>query len=83
MPTSTLTSKGQTTIPREIRDHLAIGTGDRIEFVIDEHGRVVVSPATLDVRSIKGIFPPPKRPVSVDRMNEAIRRRGARKGERC
>lgn len=79
MPTATITSKGQTTIPKEIRDHLAVGAGDRIEFVLDEKGRVLVLPATLDVRSIRGIFSAPGRPVSIERMNAAIRRMGARK----
>jgi antitoxin PrlF len=44
MPTSSITSKGQTTIPKEIRDHLHLKPGDRIEFVTDEDGRVVVLP---------------------------------------
>lgn len=82
MPTATLTSKGQTTIPKEIRDYLAIDTGDRIEFLVDEKGRVLLLPATLDVRSIKGIFPAPPRPVSIDKMNAAIQGMGGRKGRR-
>lgn len=34
MSTATLTSKGQTTVPKEIREHLRLHAGDRIEFVI-------------------------------------------------
>jgi len=80
MPTATLTSKGQTTIPKPIRDYLLLEAGDRLEFVIDEKGQVVLFPATLEVQSIKGIFPPPRKAASIDEMKAAIRTRGSRKG---
>lgn len=38
MPVSTLTSKYQATIPRAVREALALGAGDRIEFLIDRDG---------------------------------------------
>jgi AbrB family looped-hinge helix DNA binding protein len=78
MPTATLTSKGQTTIPKEIRNHLHLHPGDRLEFVIDESGRVVLLPATVDAAQLKGILPPPKRPVTVEAMRQVIRKRGGR-----
>jgi antitoxin PrlF len=77
MPTATLTSKGQTTIPREIREHLRLRPGDRMEFVIDENGRVVVIPISLDAADLAGILPKPKTAVSLARMNKVIRERGA------
>lgn len=77
MPTATLTGKGQTTIPREIREHLRLRPGDRMEFVIDEDGRVVVIPISLDAAELAGILPKPKTPVSLARMNKVIRERGA------
>lgn len=40
MSTATVTSKGQITIPVEIRTKLDLQTGDRVDFVIDESGRV-------------------------------------------
>lgn len=76
MPTATLTSKGQTTIPREIREHLRLRPGDRMEFVIDETGRVVVIPISLDAAELAGILPKPKTAVSLARMNKVIRNRG-------
>lgn len=76
MPTSTVTSKGQTTIPKEIREHLHLKPGDRIEFVTDEDGRVVVLPATIDVAELAGILKPPSRPVTLKEMKQAIRKRG-------
>jgi antitoxin PrlF len=76
MPSSTLTSKGQTTVPKEIRDYLKLQTGDQIDFLIRSDGAVVMRPATLHVRELKGILHRKNmKPVSVDAMNETIRKR--------
>lgn len=73
MPTGTLTSKGQITIPKEIRERLRLQTGHRLEFLIDSNGTVTLIPRNKDIRSLKGILRPKrKRPVSVEEMNEAI-----------
>ncbi len=77
MATSTLTSKGQTTIPWEIRRHLNLRPGDRMEFIIQEDGHVLLLPATLDVSELEGVLPTPKKPVSLTEMERVIRRRGA------
>ncbi len=79
MPTSTVTSKGQTTIPKEIRARLNLQPGDRLEFVVDEDGRVVVLPATVDAAELAGILKPPSRPVTVEAMKQTIRKRGGRR----
>jgi len=79
MSTSTLTSKGQTTIPKDIRKRLNLHPGDRLEFVIDEDGRVLVLPASIDVAELAGVLKPPARPVTVEDMNRAIRKRGGRR----
>jgi len=79
MATATLTSKGQTTIPKAIRERLNLHAGDRLEFVIDEQGRVVVLPATVDAAELAGILKPPGRAVSVQEMKRVIRKRGARR----
>ncbi len=73
MPTATLTSKGQITIPKEIRQQLRLQTGHRIEFLIDSTGRVSLTPRNKDIRSLKGILRSRrKKPVSIREMNEAI-----------
>jgi AbrB family looped-hinge helix DNA binding protein len=72
MTTSTLTSKGQTTIPIAIRRHLKLSPGDRMEFVIDADGRVVMLPVTVDLKTLKGCLPKPAKPLSVDDMDRAI-----------
>jgi antitoxin PrlF len=78
MSTSTLTSKGQTTIPKDIRKRLNLHPGDRLEFVIDEDGRVLVLPASIDASESAGMIKSPARSVSVEDMNRAIRKRGGR-----
>lgn len=79
MRSSSITSKGQTTIPGEIRQHLHLKPGDRLEFVIEPDGRVVLVPANLDARALKGLLAPAPRKLSLDRMRAAIRKHAARK----
>ena len=75
MATSTVTSKGQITIPKEIREHLKLRTGHRVEFYVDSAGQVLLKPRNKDIRSLKGIIRSRRRrAVSVEEMNEAIAR---------
>jgi antitoxin PrlF len=77
MTTATLTSKGQVTIPADVRRDLNVDAGDRIEFIQIEPGRYEVVAATRSVRELKGMFGKPKRSVAIDEMNAAITRKGA------
>jgi len=78
MPTATLTSKGQLTLPKAIRHLLKVGAGDRVDFVVKDDGTVVLRPATVDVRELKGILHRKGvKPLSIDEVNAIIRRRGA------
>ena len=79
MSTSTLTSKGQTTIPKDVRKRLNLHPGDRLEFVIDEDGQVLLLPATVDVSELAGMLKRPAKPVTVVEMNQVIRKRGGRR----
>ncbi|MBC5823524.1 MAG: type II toxin-antitoxin system PrlF family antitoxin [Candidatus Eremiobacteraeota bacterium] len=82
MAASTVTSKGQTTIPKAIRNRLQLKTGDRIEF-IEENGKIVMIPMTVPVAKLIGILPKPRHRVSVEDMARAIRRRaGSRSTKR-
>ncbi len=76
MATSILTSKGQITIPAQVRHALGVNTGDRIEFVELAKGQFVIIPATGSVQALKGMIPKPTKPVSIEEMNAAIRARG-------
>jgi AbrB family looped-hinge helix DNA binding protein len=77
MTTSTMTTKGQVTIPLDVRQRLGLDTGDRIEFVEIENGVFAIKPATDDVRLLKGLLRKPAKPVSVEEMNAVVRARGA------
>ena len=73
MAVSTLTSKGQTTIPKEIRELLGLEAGDKLDFVVEADGRVVLRPATLDARSLRGLLARKgRKPVSLEDMDRAI-----------
>jgi antitoxin PrlF len=56
MSPSTLTSKGQTTIPKDIRKRLNLHPRDRLECVIDEDGRVLVLPASIEASELAGML---------------------------
>jgi len=71
---STITSKGQTTIPGEIRRHLKLKPGDRLEFLVEPDGKVILVPATVDAGELKGLLAPAPRRVSVEEMDIAVRK---------
>jgi AbrB family looped-hinge helix DNA binding protein len=74
MPEATLTTKGQVTIPKAVRDHLKLETGARVDFVIEDDGTVVLKPVTRHVHELAGVlYRPGRRSVSVEEMNESIR----------
>jgi antitoxin PrlF len=73
MTSATITSKGQTTIPKRIRDHLGLKPGDRLRFAVEEGGRVVLEPATIPIRQLRGIFPRPEQAVTLEEIDEAVR----------
>lgn len=75
MRSSTLSSKGQVTIPKEIREALGVDTGDRVLFVVREDGVVEIRPQTIDVLDLVGVLEPSaERHATVEEMDEAIGR---------
>jgi antitoxin PrlF len=79
MPTATVTSKGQVTIPAEVRAELGVNAGDRVEFVEISPGQFAVVAATCSVQKLKGLFRGRvSKPVSIEEMNAAIARHGSR-----
>lgn len=79
MSTSTLTAKGQTTIPIKVRNHLKLRPGDKIEFVIERDGRVVLTSKSIDVRRLRGMLGRAPRHLTIEQMDEAIRSRFGRR----
>jgi antitoxin PrlF len=72
---STVTSKGQITIPKAIRDRLRLQPGHRVEFQVDRQGQVIMRPRNRDFHSLRGIIRSKRKtPASVEEMNEAIAR---------
>ncbi|HEV7668499.1 MAG TPA: AbrB/MazE/SpoVT family DNA-binding domain-containing protein [Thermoanaerobaculia bacterium] len=55
MPTSTMTSNGQITVPEEVQRHLRVAEGDRLEFLIAEDGSVRLQPVVGSVRDLLGL----------------------------
>lgn len=77
MTTATITSKGQITIPANVRQSLNVDAGDRVEFVQVEIGQYLFVAANHSVTELKGMFGKAKKVVSIDEMNQAIASRGA------
>jgi len=72
MPTATLTSKGQITIPLAVRTALGLHTGAKMDFVLDQNGFKVV-PLQSASTKLKGRFAGRvSQAVSIEAMNEAI-----------
>ena len=75
MPNTTVTSKGQITIPKRIREFLRVKPGDQVDFVIDDDGRVLVRAGTTDIGELRGLLHRPgRRPVTLAQMDAAIAR---------
>jgi antitoxin PrlF len=76
MPFSTLTSKGQITIPNSIRKRFHLRAGNRLEFRVTKEGDIRLSPATLSVDDVFGMLKRTgKKAHSVDEMNQALSER--------
>lgn len=78
MALATVTTKGQVTIPKHIRETLKLHTGDKIEITIIQNGEAVIRPVSKKVDDIFGKLHSEKRnSVSIEDMNAAIKARAA------
>ena len=79
----TMTSKGQTTVPKEVRDFLGLGEGAQVEWILED-GKATVKPRTLRAVDLAGILGPPPngRTATIEDMNEAIGQAVAERLER-
>ena len=75
---TTITSKGQVTLPKPIRDQLHLRPGDKIDFTLEGDG-LRVTPVTASVTQLKGMVPKPTAPVSLEEIDAAIARAAARR----
>jgi len=69
---TTISSKGQVTIPVEIRNRLRLNTGDRVDFVFFDDNRVEMIPKKGSVSALKGIVKWTRRPATLAEMDDAI-----------
>jgi AbrB family looped-hinge helix DNA binding protein len=74
MAHATMTTKGQITIPKSIREQLHLRPGMHVEFMLQRDKGVLLIPKTLHVKDLAGIFPKPKRSVSLQAMKRVIER---------
>jgi AbrB family looped-hinge helix DNA binding protein len=73
MALATLTSKGQMTIPKDVRDKLKLKPGDRVDIQVEPDGTARLLPKTVRLRSLFGsLRRPGGRTVTIEEMNEAI-----------
>ena len=74
---ATLTSKGQITLPKEIRDRLGLDAGSILDFKILEDNTIAVRQVVPDARRIRGLLKPPASalataPLTVALMDDAV-----------
>jgi AbrB family looped-hinge helix DNA binding protein len=67
-----VTSKGQITIPREVRSALGLVPGSRIDFTRIGEDTYEITVVTGSVRALKGVLPSPDRRLTLDEMDQAI-----------
>jgi antitoxin PrlF len=74
MATAALTSKGQITVPAEVRDDLGLRPGDRVSFFKGENGEYIFKAKTGSLKNLRGCVKGAGRPVTIEEMNETIRK---------
>lgn len=72
MTIATMTSKGQITIPADVRAKLGLVAGTKIIFEEMGDGRLLMRPKTRDIRDLRGILKYDGPPVSIEEMNRGI-----------
>lgn len=83
MPTATITSKGQVTLPKALREHLHVDQGDRVEFVFEADGTARVRRLAGSLDRVRGILHRPGvAPMTVEEMDEEIAEYLAEEDER-
>ncbi|MBN9613314.1 MAG: AbrB/MazE/SpoVT family DNA-binding domain-containing protein [Actinobacteria bacterium] len=81
--TATISSKGQVTIPKHLRDQLKLHAGSKLRMVALHNGRIALVPRTGTAADIIGFLHDPDRaPLSVEEMEDAIADNWAFSGER-
>jgi AbrB family looped-hinge helix DNA binding protein len=69
---ATLTSKGQITVPKAIREKLRLHAGDKLDFFLRDDGHVEMVPVRVSMKDLKSMIPPPVKGVSLEDMDRAV-----------
>jgi antitoxin PrlF len=78
MAISTVSTKGQCVVPKPIREYLDLHPGDKVDFVINEDGEVLLRLVVSDVRDLEGMLHKPgRKAVSLQEMDQAIQQGAA------
>jgi AbrB family looped-hinge helix DNA binding protein len=72
MPSATVTSKGQITIPSEIRKALGLSPGDEVQFFPLGNGQFAFRPRTGSIRDLEGIVPRLDYVPTLEELNQGI-----------
>ena len=77
MSLTTITSKGQVTIPKKIRDSLHLETGDKVEFILTPTNEVILRPVTKKVDDVFGLLENYKKvePIPIEEMDEIVKQK--------
>ncbi len=76
MITATITSKGQITLPKAVRERLKLRTGDKVAFAVNKNDETVMKPITRSVEQVFGILHKKgRKSASVVDMDRAIKRK--------
>ena len=74
MSEARMTSKGQITVPKNVRLKLNLKPGDRVLFIVEDDGAVRMRAANRDISSLANIVPPPKRKATLEEIEASIQR---------
>ena len=69
---ATVTSKGQLTLPIEVRRKLGINPGTKVDVIISDENRMEIIPLTNSIKNLKGMVPKPSQALSQEEMDKAI-----------
>lgn len=76
MSQTTLTSKGQVTIPKAVRERLDLKAGDRIDFIVNDAGEAVIRRVSRSTQETRGMLAHrASGPIPIEQMDEALRQR--------
>ena len=76
MALATITSKGQVTIPKDIRESLKLHSGDKIEILVTKNGEAIIKPVSRKVDEVFcKLYSPGRKAVSVESIKKIIQER--------